>query len=255
MFEEIIFPPTLSPKLLGACSTGNKSVLKKLISSLPSYALEQKDKLGRTPLILSTVYDHTDCVSLLLKAGVQVDNNDNKGQTALHAAAAKGFSQCVKLLLQHKASVQCRNFDGATPLHYAAISPNLKCLSRILKKLKPGEIDLQDATRKTPLHWSAAYACLEHLKMLLARDAHICIPDKEGKTPLHFVVLRKESKALEIVKILLDHESTLINWQDYGGRSALHLAVSSGSVEIVHHLIDTPPSTAAVWKSSKWRDF
>lgn len=220
-----------------ACLSGNKNALKKIIASVSRRVLEIRDSLGRTPLILSAIYNHVECGTLLLKAGAHVDNSDNAGQTALQVAASKGFHSFVKLLLSYKASWMQGDYFGVTSLHMAAVHPSVKCLSMILKYLKPGETDIQDSTMKTPLHWSAAYAYNDHIKLLLAQGANICIPDEDGKTPLHWAASNSDPEALECVKTLLKKEVSLINWQDYLGRSALHMAVASGSVEVLYFLI------------------
>ncbi|GBM32514.1 Inversin [Araneus ventricosus] len=150
---------------------------------------------------------------------------------------SEGFHRCVKLLLSYNASSQQKDFFGVTPLHLAAVHANPKCLLAILKEIKPGAIDIQDSSKKTPLHWATAYANIENTKILLMKDANICIPDEEGKTPLHWGATNLSANALECIKILLEKESSLINWQDYGGRSALHLAVATGSTDVVRFLV------------------
>ncbi|XP_042910687.1 inversin isoform X1 [Parasteatoda tepidariorum] len=220
-----------------ASSSGNKNFLKRLIDTVAPEVLEIKNECGKTPLMLAVIHHHFECVNLLLKAAVHVDNSDSLGQTALHIATNKGFHRCVKLLLSYDASYQLKDFSGITPLHLAAINPNSKCLSAVLKVLKPGESDIQDSSKKTALHWCSAWANASHVGMLLLKDANICIPDDQGKTPLHWAATNPTSSALDCVKILLEKEGNLINWQDYEGRSALHLAVGAGNIEVVRFLV------------------
>ncbi|GIY98730.1 hypothetical protein CEXT_99921 [Caerostris extrusa] len=191
-----------------ACSTGNRNSVKKIIDTVPLHLLETKDETGKTPLMLCVMHNQVECANFLLKAGVHVDNCDHAGQTALHIASNKGFHRCIRLLLSYNAS-----------------------------NIKPGAIDIQDSSKKTSLHWSTAYANIENTKILLAKDANICIPDEEGKTPLHWAATNASVHALECVKILLEKERSLINWQDYSGRSAVHLAVATGSIEVVRYLV------------------
>lgn len=219
-----------------ACMTGNKGALKSLISCIPKRGLESKDYLGRTPLILTVSGNYLECGVVLLKAGATVDNTDNAGQTALHVAACKGFHQFVRELLSYKASWMQRDSFGATALHMAAIHPNVKGLTVIVKYLKPAEIDVQDSSLQTALHWSAAYAYNDNIKVLLAQGANTCIPDVDGKTPLHWAVANSSPEALACVKTLLKNKDSLINWQDYQGRSPLHIAVACGSEEVVYYL-------------------
>ncbi|GIX70242.1 inversin [Caerostris darwini] len=220
-----------------ACSTGNRNSVKKIIDTVPLHLLETKDETGKTPLMLCVMHNQVECANFLLKAGVHVDNCDHAGQTALHIASNKGFHRCIRLLLSYNASSQQKDFFGVTPLHLAAIHSNSKCLNAMLKDIKPGAIDIQDSSKKTSLHWSTAYANIENTKILLAKGANICIPDEEGKTPLHWAATNASVHALECVKILLEKERSLINWQDYSGRAAVHLAVATGSIEVVRYLV------------------
>ncbi|GFS72610.1 inversin [Nephila pilipes] len=220
-----------------ACTTGKRNLVKKIIGSVPLKELETKDEMGKTPLMLSVMHNQLECSILLLKADVYIDNSDIFGQTALHIAANKGFHRAVKLLISYNASCLQKDFHGVTPLHLAAIHNNPKCLLAMLKEIKPGEIDIQDSSKKTPLHWSAAYSNIENTRILLAMHANVCIPDEEGKTPLHWAVINSNSSALGCIEVLLEQEGSVINWQAYDGRSALHLAVATGNVEVVRYLV------------------
>lgn len=221
--------------LHASASLGDRNTLRKIVDAKPSL-LEKKDLLGRTPLVCSILHNQVDCASLLIKAGARVNNSDNCGQTALHLAVNKGSHRCVKLLLSSGAVWHQKDCEGVTSLHLAAIHRQTKCLALILKELRPGEIDIQDSSKKTALHWSAAYTNIDHIRLLLNQDANICIPDVEGKTPVHWAATSDDPKALDCVKVLLEKEPDAINWQDYEGRSALHLAIASGTTETIEYL-------------------
>lgn len=72
-----------------ACSAGKKKTVKEIVDSVPVRVLEIKDESGKTPLILCIANNQTECATLLLKAGVHVNNSDGSGQTALHIAVHK----------------------------------------------------------------------------------------------------------------------------------------------------------------------
>ncbi|XP_042332532.1 inversin isoform X2 [Sceloporus undulatus] len=88
---------------------------------------------------------------------------------------------------------------------------------------------------QTALHWSAYYNNPEHVKLLIRHDSNIGIPDIEGKIPLHWAANHKDPSAVHTVKCILDAAPTesLLNWQDYEGRTPLHFAVADGNVAVV----------------------
>ena len=57
--------------------------------------VNQKDKYGRSPLILAVQQGHTQTASLLLQRGCDIEHADNSGNRALHFAAAFGWFDIV----------------------------------------------------------------------------------------------------------------------------------------------------------------
>ena len=63
-----------------ACFPGEVSVVTGLLLLLP-----------RTPLMLSVLNGHTDCVYSLLNKGASVDARDRWGRTALHRGVSRSL--------------------------------------------------------------------------------------------------------------------------------------------------------------------
>uniref|UniRef100_A0ACB8FU02 Uncharacterized protein n=1 Tax=Sphaerodactylus townsendi TaxID=933632 RepID=A0ACB8FU02_9SAUR len=141
----------------------------------------------------------------------------------------------MKLLLARRADWLKKDLEEITPLHLTTRHKSTKCLVLLLKYMAPGEIDTQDKNKQTALHWSAYYNNPEHVKLLIKHDSNIGIPDVEGKIPLHWAANHKDPSALHTVRCILDAAPTesLLNWQDYEGRTALHFAVADGNVALV----------------------
>uniref|UniRef100_A0A8D0BTJ9 Inversin n=1 Tax=Salvator merianae TaxID=96440 RepID=A0A8D0BTJ9_SALMN len=151
---------------------------------------------------------------------------------------SKGNYRFMKLLLARRASWMKKDLEEITALHLTTRHKNPKCLALLLKYMAPGEIDTQDKNKQTALHWSAYYNNPESVKLLIKHDSNIGIPDIEGKIPLHWAANHKDPSAIHTVKCILDAAPTesLLNWQDYEGRTPLHFAVADGNIAVVNLL-------------------
>ncbi|XP_057576183.1 inversin isoform X9 [Hippopotamus amphibius kiboko] len=260
--ENLFFPgSSLASQVHAAAINGDKGALHKLIiekkaqyggsrrtsrevlenkvnrrKTAGNSALKDKeDQFGRTPLMYCVLADRLDCADTLLKAGADVNKTDHSQRTALHLAAQKGNYRFMKLLLTRRANWMQKDLEEMTPLHLTTRHKSPKCLALLLKFMAPGEVDTQDKNKQTALHWSAYYNNPEHVKLLIKHDSNIGIPDVEGKIPLHWAANHKDPSAVHTVRCILDAAPTesLLNWQDYEGRTPLHFAVADGNVTVV----------------------
>uniref|UniRef100_A0A8D2JQI6 Inversin n=1 Tax=Sciurus vulgaris TaxID=55149 RepID=A0A8D2JQI6_SCIVU len=233
--ENLLFTGSSSASQVHAAAVnGDKGALQRLI--IGNSALKDKeDQFGRTPLMYCVLADRLDCADALLKAGANVNKTDHSQRTALHLAAQKGNYRFMKLLLTRRANWMQKDLEEMTPLHLTTRHKSPKCLALLLKFMAPGEVDTQDKNKQTALHWSAYYNNPEHVKLLIKHDSNIGIPDVEGKIPLHWAANHKDPSAVHTVRCILDAAPTesLLNWQDYEGRTPLHFAVADGNVTVV----------------------
>ncbi|XP_006165105.1 inversin isoform X2 [Tupaia chinensis] len=225
---------SLASQVHAAAVNGDKGVLQRLITG-NSALKDKEDQFGRTPLMYCVLADRLDCADALLKAGADVNKTDHSQRTALHLAAQKGNYRFMKLLLTRRANWMQKDLEEMTPLHLTTRHKSPKCLALLLKFMAPGEVDTQDKNKQTALHWSAYYNNPEHVKLLIKHDSNIGIPDVEGKIPLHWAANHKDPSAVHTVRCILDAAPTesLLNWQDYEGRTPLHFAVADGNVTVV----------------------
>ncbi|XP_049903241.1 inversin isoform X1 [Epinephelus moara] len=230
-------PASLGSQVHAAAVNGDRSALLKLITAEPSLR-DREDQFGRTPLMYCVLADRLDCAEILLKAGASVNKTDHSQRTALHLAAQKGNGRFLKLLLSRRANWLQKDLEEMTPLHLATRHPSPKALALLLKHIGPGEVDTQDKNKQTALHWSAFYNRPEHVRLLIKHDSNIGIPDSEGKIPLHWAAHSQEPSATQTVRCILEAAPTesLLNWQDYEGRTPLHFAVADGNEAVVEVL-------------------
>ncbi|XP_077577444.1 inversin [Stigmatopora nigra] len=228
---------SLGSQVHAAAVNGDRNALLKLITADPVLR-DREDQFGRTPLMYCVLADRLDCAEILLKAGASVNKTDHSQRTALHLAAQKGNVRFLKLLLSRHANWLQKDLEEMTPLHLATRHPSSKALALLLKHIGPGEVDTQDKNKQTALHWSAFYNRPEHVRLLIKHDSNIGIPDSEGKIPLHWAAHSQEASATQTVRCILEAAPTesLLNWQDYEGRTPLHFAVADGNEAVVEVL-------------------
>ncbi|KAM9805995.1 inversin isoform X2 [Syngnathus typhle] len=226
----------LASQVHAAAVNGDRNALLKLITE--PILRDCEHQFGRTPLMYCVLADRLDCAEILLKAGATVNKSDHSQRTALHLAAQKGNVRFLKLLLSRHANWLQKDLEGMTPLHLATRHPSPKALAWLLKHIGPGEVDTQDKYKQTALHWSAFYNRPEHVRLLIKHDSNIGIPDSEGKIPLHWAAHSQEASATQTVRCILEAAPTesLLNWQDYEGRTPLHFAVADGNEAVVELL-------------------
>ncbi|KAI8778107.1 ankyrin repeat and SOCS box protein 12 [Biomphalaria glabrata] len=96
-------------------------------------AINQRNRLGCTPLRLAATSGHLDCLNLLLEAGASVDISDVKCQTPLFVAIKNRRYECAEKLLQAGACPEGDSSNSSTPLYVAFMNRDLRCLLLLLE--------------------------------------------------------------------------------------------------------------------------
>lgn len=237
--------------LHAAALRGDKQKLAELLQE-KNINLEIRDRWGRVPLVYAVLGNNQEGMDQLLRAGARPDAVDSHKCTPLHFAGYKGYLGCIKAILHAVESRGLPLIDnqgglwlaqdlrGVTPLHHAAHHSNSKGLHALLKYAAPGTLDTVDHKKRTPLHWAAAYGSEENVRLLIKHGANNLMPDQEGKTPLHWAAISKAESATACVRTLIGAAPSSVNWQDYDGITALHLAVAEARKDIVDVILSVP---------------
>ncbi|XP_053133208.1 ankyrin repeat domain-containing protein 35 isoform X2 [Hemicordylus capensis] len=147
------------------------------------------------------------------------------GQSAFHLAASKGLTECLTILLTHGAEVNNKNDDGSTALHLATIACQPQCVKVLLQH--GANEDCVDGGNRTPLHWAAFSGCASSVLLLCDQEAFLDVVDNNGRTPL---MIAAQGNQVAICSQLLQREAK-VDLIDKDGKTALILACESGSTE------------------------
>uniref|UniRef100_A0A674K9Q4 Ankyrin repeat domain 35 n=1 Tax=Terrapene triunguis TaxID=2587831 RepID=A0A674K9Q4_9SAUR len=165
----------------------------------------------------------TECLTILLSHGAEVNEKNDDGSTALHLATIACQPQCVKVLLQHGANEDCVDGENRTPLHWAASSG---CASSVLLLCdQEAFLDVIDNNGRTPLMIAAVGNHPTICCQLLQRGASGHLTDKDQKTAL---ILACENSSVESAELLVSSGVDL-SVVDRMGHDALHYALQSQS--------------------------
>ncbi|KAM4871677.1 ankyrin repeat domain-containing protein 35 [Thomomys bottae] len=156
---------------------------------------------------------------------------DSSGQSPFHLAASKGLTECLTILLENGADINSKNEDGSTALHLATISCQPQCVKVLLQH--GANEDAVDVENRSPLHWAASSGCASSVLLLCDHEAFLDVLDNDGRTPLMIASLGGHAA---ICSQLLQRGAR-VNVTDKDDKSALILACEKGSAEVAELLL------------------
>ncbi|XP_063711529.1 26S proteasome non-ATPase regulatory subunit 10-like [Symsagittifera roscoffensis] len=122
----------------------------------------------------------------------------------------------------------------------------------ILQILKPFNIDLdaQNATGQTPLHYACSKNRLEVVQFLITAGAKLDIQDNHGATPLHRCSSLGHWKVVELM-LQGAGVAKLVNISDSEGNTPLHLACEGGHSSVCSALLKAGADKTKLNKEEK----
>ena len=220
---------------------GDRDKLQEALHSSLHQDIDEVDHLSRTPLIYAVLGDRVECVALLLKHRANINIADIDERTPLHWSAYQGNHKLVKYLLAKGADKVRKDKEGRTPLHLSTSHDNIKVMQTLLHSMKLQEIDSCDNNNLTALSWSVFYDRIDYVRLLLRHGADTQVLDNESRSILHWTIQNKQPN---ILQMLIDHNSSLIDWVDNQRRTVLHLAVGRSNIALVRYLLGVTHKSA-----------
>lgn len=162
--------------------------------------LNQRDALGRTPLIEAADGGHFLIAYWLLNQGSEVNAADHKGYTALIEAADHGHAQLANMLIDQGANLNLGSNKGYTPLMEAAFDGQYGMCSVFLQEGANPNAQTESGT--TALMDAAQNGHEEVVALLLEAGATVNLKNEQGQSALSLA--RKHSYP-DVVNLLLAH--------------------------------------------------
>lgn len=188
------------------------------------------DAEGRTPLYEAACHGHKQVVAYLIQHGADVDASDSHGKTSLYIACQMGSLAVCRILLDAGANVEMADRDGWSPMHVASWYGHLPVV-RLLCQVSLR--DVCDQQGQTPLFLACCSGHSEVVRCLIQTGCDKNHRDHLGRSCL----LEAARLRCGAVVQALCQAKAHTDQKDPQGRTALHIAVWSGSLHIVDLLL------------------
>jgi ankyrin repeat protein len=214
------------------------SVVRDLLRQGAS--IERPNKRGKTPLFKALYKHDMEIARLLLKRGANPLHISKDLGTPLHAACQGGPFQAVKLMLQTVGFLEMACPKIGTVVSAVCSRDDdqglvtIQILDHLHETATLEQLNLNEVSGMYGYPLGAACFCntKEVVGWLLKKGASIRTKDGANRYPIHFAAYRNVS----IFQHLCDHGADLAV-RDKQGRTTLHIAVQSGSPDLVEFIL------------------
>ena len=205
---------------------------------------------GRTALMFACCNGNLEIVQYLCDNGAKLDLVENiYGNSALMYAIGHQNTQVAIYLITKGANIHIKNINEDTPLHFATIKGNYS----LVKLLHQKGCDLNECNKEynNPIIFATGNNWIHIVNYLIENNVYLDVCDGDRISLLHMCLgtnmhldelfLKKTpeeknnlyKRKLEIVTLILDKDSSFINYYDKNFGTVLNYAVELNRPEFV----------------------
>jgi ankyrin repeat protein len=219
-----------------AAANGHVEIMRLLKVSIANIKSIDMPVEGHKPIYWAAANGHVRAVHLLQEAGVILEASTS-GSWALDGAVQKGHADVISLF--HAASLDMNVSDsgGITLIHLAAQKGHIKVIRAL--HAAGANINARDAHDRTPVYHAACNNRDSAILTLYALGANVDTPASRlfgCETPLYRAL--RQSRCEKAIKALLSVGADVNKAEERNGWTPIHLAASSGSLQLTRDLIN-----------------
>jgi len=219
-----------------ATLNGNITKIKQALINGENVNIVRVIDANQSMLHYATNDENIELIELLIEHKININIEDKYGTTALHKAAKKGFISIIKILIDNGALVDIQDIQKATPFNKAIYNNEIECAEFLLKN--GANIDNKYDSNYVKGITSLLFAVEDSfdyskklVEFLTANGAKPDIKDSKDNLLLTSAV-EQNTLTDELVKA-----TSNINIQDKDGKTVLHHAAASDSINPLKKLV------------------
>uniref|UniRef100_A0ABD2XM54 Uncharacterized protein n=1 Tax=Trichogramma kaykai TaxID=54128 RepID=A0ABD2XM54_9HYME len=174
-----------------------QNTVQELFKIYDRFDVNYCDERGYTHFHIACASNCKDIVKKFLELGQDPNCLLQKlVEPPLHKALYYNHKNVAEVLLKNGANPNLADEDGSTPLHYICSRECDDHLAELFFQMCDDsnhslQVDARDKLDRTPLHLAVCNKNKKAAKFLLQRGANPNLANKNGSTPLHFILLER----------------------------------------------------------------
>ncbi|MFA6301977.1 MAG: ankyrin repeat domain-containing protein [Legionella sp.] len=218
-----------------ACKMGHLATLILFLTKKPSF-LEITDAYGRTPLVYAVHNGRLNTVKQLvdLKANFYPEISNTEQSSLIYQALEEGHIDVAEFLINSGCDFnQIRMRSKTHIIHLAAQKGYYKIVKLLLEK-QADLVQIKDGAARPPI-LLAALRHAEIVSLLISYGASL--QQTFGNSRFNLIHIAASEGQLEVIKVLLDIDDTLVNCRDAYNQTPLMIAAIRGHTVVVNYLL------------------
>lgn len=194
-----------------------------------------RNNIGDTPLHLATQVGHLNIVKLLLKTSSDFRTKNNLGNNVLHVAALNNRTNIVRYLINISQSVSNHTDRNPSPDLTPSATKTVSQIATNHSYRNFSPLDVLHADYRRDLTSTGTQTCPDVTEDLVLTEADLKTRNNDNNTALH---LASSTGSLDIVKDLVELVEIDKNSRGFEQRTPFMYAAESGYINTVKYLID-----------------